>query len=198
MISDRTPLLVTALAAVLAVPSAHAVDFKSQLLPVLNSKCAKCHSKAKEVKGKFDINVPDNWKKQVNTLKPEVSAVLMSVTAPDDDDDVMPPKGKGTKMTAAEVSLLKQWITEGAKFDAGGAKPAAPTPAPAPAPTPAPTAAGGAMTWTNTAGKSIKAEFDRLDGANVVIKGEDGVYYAVPLASLDAASQAQAKKAAGQ
>ena len=192
MILHRSPLLVSAFAAVFAASSAHAVDFKSQLLPVLNQKCAKCHSKAKEVKGKFDINVPDNWKKQVNTLKPEVSAVLMSVVAPDDDDDVMPPKGKGTKMTPAEVSLLKQWISEGASFDAGGAKPAAPA-APASAP-----ATSGPSKWTNTRGEVLDATFDRIEGSNVVLMKTDGVYISVLMEKLDAANQAQAKKAAGQ
>ena len=192
MMSPRSSLLVTAIATVFAASSASAVDFKSQLLPVLNQKCAECHSKAKKVKGKFDINVPEDWTKQVNVAKPDASGIVNNVIAPDDDDSVMPPKGKN-KMTAPQVAMLKQWIQEGASFTPGGAKPAAPA-----APSAAPAAAGGAMNWTNAGGKSIKAEFDRLEGDAVVLKADDGKYYSVPLASLDAASQAQAKKAAGQ
>jgi hypothetical protein len=192
MTSPRSSLLVTAFAAVFAVAPAHAVEFK-QIFPVLNQKCSECHSKAKKVKGKFDIGVPGDWTKQVNVAKPELSGIIHNVTSPDDDDDVMPPKGKN-KMTAAEIGMLKQWISEGASFTPGGAKPAAPA---APAAAPA-AAAGGAMNWTNASGKSIKAIFDRIEGDAVVLKVADGKYYSVPLAGLDAASQAQAKKAAGQ
>ncbi len=189
MMSPRSSLLVTAIATVFAASSASAVDFKSQLLPVLNQKCAECHSKAKKVKGKFDINVPEDWAKQVNVAKPDASGIMNNVTAADDSDDVMPPKGKN-KMTPPQVAMLKQWIQEGASFTPGGAKPGG---APAAAP-----AAGGPMNWTNASGKAIKADFDRLEGDAVVLKAADGKYYSVPLANLDAASQAQAKKAAGQ
>lgn len=182
--------LLAILTAVLVTTTAEAVDFKSQVYPALNQKCAKCHSKAKEVKGKFDINVPDNWKKQVNFLKPEVSAVLMAVTAPDDDDDVMPPKGKGTKMTPAEVAVLKQWIQEGASFAAGGAKTAA-------APASTPPAAGGAapQKWTNAAGSEIEATFEGLEGADFVLLKvvSTGIVHKVPLANLSPASQTLAK-----
>ncbi len=175
----------------LASLSAHATDFKSQVLPLLQKKCADCHSEAKKVKGKFDINKTDQYADRVKAGSPEASKLYTSVIAPDDDEDVMPPKGKN-KMTKPETDLIKAWITEGASFAAGGAKPAA---APAAA---APAASGGAQAWTNSAGKSLQAEFDRLEGENVVLKAADGTYYSVPLASLSPESQAQAKKAAGQ
>jgi hypothetical protein len=54
------------------------------------------------------------------------------------------------------------------------------------------------MNWTNTAGKSIQAVFDRMEGDAVVIKTADGTFFTVPLANLSPESQAQAKKAAGQ
>lgn len=168
----------------------HATDFKSQILPILQKKCVECHSAAKKVKGKFDIGVEANYADNVKGGSPEQSKLYTSITAPDDDEDVMPPKGKN-KMTKPETDLVKAWIAEGASFAAGGAKPAA-------APTTAAPAAGGAQTWTNAAGKSLQAEFDRIEGAAVVLKTADGTYYSVPLASLSPESQAQAKKAAGQ
>ena len=172
-----------------AALSAGATDFKTQVLPLLQKKCADCHSEAKKVKGKFDINKPENYADNVKAGSPDVSKLYSSITAPDDDEDVMPPKGKN-KMTAPEAALIKAWITEGASFTPGGAKPAAAPTAAAPA--------GGAQSWSNAAGKVIKAEFDRLEGDAVVLKTADGTYHTVPLASLSPESQAQAKKAAGQ
>ena len=172
-----------------AVLNAGATDFKSQILPLLQKKCSDCHSAAKKVKGKFDINKPENYGENVKAGTPEASKLFTSITAPDDDDDVMPPKGKN-RMTPPEVALVKAWITEGASFTKGGAAPVATTPA-APAP-------GAAMAWTNTAGKTLQAAFDRLEGDNVVLKTADGKYYTVPLTNLSAESQEQAKKAGGQ
>lgn len=187
-----TTLTLAALAGGLLSTPAFAVDFNSQIFPILNNKCAKCHSEKKgETKGDFAIDRIADMKQQVKAGSPQASSLIISITAPDDDDDVMPPKGKGPRVSGPEVALIKQWITEGASFEAGGAKPAAPTGAPA-------AAAGGAMAWTNTAGKTLQAEFDRLDGGNVVLKAADGKYYSVPLANLSPESQAQAKKAAGQ
>lgn len=172
-----------------AALNAGATDFKTQVLPLLQKKCADCHSEAKKVKGKFDINKPENYADNVKAGSPDVSKLFTSITAPDDDEDVMPPKGKN-KMTAPEAALIKAWITEGASFTPGGAKPAAGAP---------PAAAGaGAQSWSNTAGKIIQAEFDRLEGDAVVLKTADGTYHTVPLANLSPESQAQAKKAAGQ
>jgi hypothetical protein len=184
MTLHRSPLFVVA--AFTVAVSAQATDFKTQVFPILNQKCAECHSAAKKVKGKFDIGKPEDFAKHVSAGKPDVSGIVLNVTAPADDEDVMPPKGKNM-MTPAEVGLLKAWIQEGASFEAGGAAPAAPAPT-----------AGGAMTWTNTAGKALQAEFDRLEGDMVVIKTADGTFYKVPLAGLSAESQAQAKKAGGQ
>jgi hypothetical protein len=90
-------------------------------------------------------------------------------------------------MTPAEVKVLKDWIQEGASFEAAGAAPTAAAPA-----------AGAAQTWTNTAGKSLLALFARLEGDAVVVKTADGTYYTIPLANLSPESQAQAKKAGGQ
>ncbi len=154
---------------------------------MLQKKCADCHSEAKKVKGKFDINKPETYAQSVKA-KDLSSKLLTSVKAADDDEDVMPPKGKN-KLTPAEVAVIEAWITEGASFAAGGAKPAPGAAAPA---------AGGAQTWTNAAGKPLQAVFDRLEGDAVVLKTADGKFYTVPLANLSADSQAQAKKDAGQ
>lgn len=186
-----TTLTLAAFVGGLLSTPALAVDFNSQIFPILNNKCAKCHSEKKgETKGDFAIDRIADMKGVVKAGSPQASSLILSITAPDDDEDVMPPKGKGPRVSGPEVALIKQWITEGASFEAGGTKPAAPAGAP--------TAAGGAMAWTNTAGKTLQAEFDRIDGSNVVLKAADGKYYSVPLANLSPESQAQAKKAAGQ
>ena len=188
--TSRSTLSVIALLTSFVASAAQATDFNKQVYPILNTKCSECHnSKKGKTKGDFAIDRREDMEKQVKAGKPEASSLLISTSLPSDDDDVMPPKGKN-RLTPAELAVLKAWITEGASFEGGAAAPTA-------APVAAGAAAGGVMTWTNTAGKALQAEFDRMEGDAVVIKTADGQYFKVPLASLSAESQAQAKKAGG-
>jgi Planctomycete cytochrome C len=180
------------LPALLCLPAslACAVDFKTQVTPVLKQYCYKCHSEAeKKEKGKlaldnltkFAAKMADN-KAMIKPGDAAGSSFYTCLVLPADEDDHMPPK-KEAQMKPAEIELIKAWITEGAAFDGAGK-------APAPA---ADAAAGGMKTWTNTAGQSIQASFLRLEGDNVVIQRADGVCFSVPLASLSPESQALAK-----
>jgi hypothetical protein len=54
----------------------------------------------------------------------------------------------------------------------------------------------GQQRWTNDEGKTITADFVRIEGANVVLKLTDGRETPDPLARLNAASQQQARKLA--
>jgi len=183
-----------------------AVDFKSQVAPVLKQYCYKCHSEAeKKEKGKLTLDNLTKFATKVGAGKMIIpgdaagSSFMKSLELPKDDDDHMPP-AKETQMTDAHIAIIKAWITEGASFEAGKAGPA---PAPAAAPAMADDAAmgggtaGGApsvQTWTNTAGQSIQATFIRMEGESVVIQRADGQAFILPLEKLSPESQALAKK----
>ena len=169
-----------------------AVDFKSQVTPVLKQYCYKCHSEAeKKEKGKlaldnltkFAAKMADN-KAMIKAGDAAGSSFYTCLTLPPDDEDHMPPK-KETQMKPAEIEIIKAWITEGASFEGGGKAPAAAAAAPA--------AASDMKAWTSAAGASIQAKFLRMEGENVVIERADGVCFSVPLANLSAESQALAK-----
>ncbi len=120
------------------------VNFKDQLLPVLQKKCMDCHAATHEVNGKkkepkadlrldapFAIMKGSKNGKILTPKASDKSRLYEVISLPEDDDDVMPPKGKAEALTAAEKALFKQWIDEGANF--GGwegnpeGKPADPT-----------------------------------------------------------------------
>jgi mono/diheme cytochrome c family protein len=171
-----------------AAATASAVDYKSQIAPIFQAKCYDCHSETKKVKGKLaldDDKIPEIIAagKLIVASKVKESALYEACSLPDDDDAVMPPKGKN-RLTTDELKLLETWITEGASLT-GGAAPAAAAPT-----------AGGAQKWTSTDGKIIEATFVRLEGDNVVLTvTATGTTHAVPLARLSPESQAQAKAA---
>lgn len=181
-------------ALVLTTTAASAVDYKTQIAPIFRTKCYACHSTTKKVKGKLaldDDKLPEQIGAGKNIIPGEAmkSTMFINCTLPDDDADVMPPEGKN-KLTAAELDLFKAWITEGASLTGGGAAPAA-SPAAA-----MPAAAGGALKWTNTEGKTIEAEFMGLQGDSVLLKiPSTGTTHILPLSKLSPESQAQAKAA---
>ena len=119
----RFTLLVVALVSAHA-PSARALDYEKDVMPVLMAKCADCHStKAEKVKGglkfddpkhfqsrfpKNDVVIPGNW---------DESYLFVTLFRPSDAKEVMPPKGKGERLNLDELRLVMQWITEGAPIN---------------------------------------------------------------------------------
>jgi hypothetical protein len=112
-----------------AAHSQAAVDFKKEILPILEAKCVKCHQAehtedGKVVKPKNDLRMDAAWamlkggeSKAPVALVPKDSAksyIYQVVNLPKDDDMFMPPKGD--PMTAEEIAKLKTWIDEGADF----------------------------------------------------------------------------------
>lgn len=194
MKSPLTAAVVLTLAA-----SASAVDYTQDIKPVLSQKCYACHAVSKgKTKGDVALDTPEELAK---VIKPgghiipgdaAKSTLLLSCKLPDDDEDVMPPKGKN-RLTPAEITALETWITEGASLTGGGAAPAAAAPASTMP------AAGAAQTWTSSDGKTLQATFAGMKDGGVLLKMQgSGEVFLVPLTRLSPESQAQAKAAAGQ
>lgn len=92
--------------------------FQHVILPILETKCNKCHN---EEKSKGDLRM-DTYEmamkggeagKNFVAGKPDESLSFTRVMLPDSDDDHMPPEGKD-QMTKEEIALLKWWIEQGA------------------------------------------------------------------------------------
>lgn len=188
----KSPL--TAAVVLATAVSVSAVDYTKDIKPVFSQKCYACHAVSKgKTKGDVALDTPEELAK---VIKPgghiipgdaAKSTLLLSCKLPDDDDEVMPPKGKN-RLTPAEITALETWITEGASLTAGAAAPAAAMPA-----------AGAAQTWTSSDGKTLQATFAGMKDGGVLLKmAGSGEVFLVPLTRLSPESQAQAKAAAGQ
>jgi len=95
-------------------PAAGTVSFAGQVAPVLVAKCGGCHVTA--ARGDFRMenyaalmSGPDG-RAVVAPGRPEDSRFMQLI----DEGDM--PRGD-VKLTAAEVTLLRQWIAQGARFD---------------------------------------------------------------------------------
>ena len=102
------------------VRAATPLDYDKDVRPVLENRCFKCHGPEKQ-KGKMRLdsleaalkggeNGPDIIKG--DSAK---STLVHNVARIGDEDDAMPPEGKGDPLTKEQVGLIRAWIDQGAK-----------------------------------------------------------------------------------
>jgi hypothetical protein len=125
-------VLCAALAAVLAMfflslaPSAAQapppVSFINEVAPILKESCFGCHG-AKNPKGKLDMTRYESFRKggtkedPIADGKPNDSYLMDVLTAT--GKKRMPPLESGDPLPKEKVALIRRWIAEGARLDAG-------------------------------------------------------------------------------
>jgi hypothetical protein len=87
-----------------------AVDFNSQIRPIISAKCYHCHGpdeKSRKAKLRLDLREEATRERDgVMPIKPgdlENSEVIRRITAGEDSDDLMPPTKAGHPLTPAEI-----------------------------------------------------------------------------------------------
>src|SRR5262249_8794690 len=93
-------------------PAAGKLDFAHEIVPILQKRCAKCHSGTQK-KGGFSINTRQSFLSggdsgpAVVLRKSAESALIERVTS-EESDVRMPPEGE--RLTRAQLDLLRRWI----------------------------------------------------------------------------------------
>lgn len=162
--------------AILALPATNfAVDYETQILPILRDNCYECHGGPK---AKRDIRM-DRVDKFAEVIgperfivpgKPEESRFLEVIKLPYEAEDRMPRPGTNANqpLKPSEIALIEAWIKAGASFEKMEVtEPAGPDPK-------------ALHTWVSSTGTEIKAYFVRVEGTNVVLKSESGQERAFP------------------
>jgi hypothetical protein len=104
------------------------VHFERQVWPIIKDSCLDCHrapykdgnGKLKKPKGDLRVDSPQGIMAggESGTVimkgKPTQSSFYTRTVLPEDDDDIMPPKGD--LLTKTQARLIGRWILEGAKF----------------------------------------------------------------------------------
>lgn len=188
----------------ISITASRGAEFESDVLPALKSKCGKCHMDG-NAKGDVSLDPADiagmiGAGKAIVPGDVEKSDLFELVTLPDDDEDRMPPAGKGTPLAAGDIAKLKEWIEAGAPL--GGETPAMKKEEKPGAELSArPDPIDG--TWTNRDGKAITATLLRVEGSNAVLR-MNGKEFSYPISNLSDADQAKirgfgeaSKKASG-
>lgn len=170
------------------------VDFNKQIKPIFQKHCYECHNDKKD-KGGFAFDKLDRLATNIGRGRIIVpgnieDSDIIDVVQGTNGKKKMPPKDKGS-LSTKEVTLMRDWIKEGAIVP--GLKP---DPAIASNP-PAKTKGPQVLNWTNTEGKTLRAFFlGRYKDTKVDVvklKLENGKEFDYPMSQLDTASQTQAK-----
>ncbi len=105
-------------AATTAATTSPAIDFDKQIVPILQAHCYECHGNGKKKGGvrlddlaRMTSERAGEW--VVKAGDPGASLMVTNIELPADDDSSMPPEG--ARVPAAEIALIRQWITQGAR-----------------------------------------------------------------------------------
>ncbi len=96
------------------------VDFSRDVLPILSDACFKCHGPDEKGR-KADLRLDTKegafrTEDGITVVAPgdlKRSELVLRITSTD-RDEMMPPHDANRKLTKAEVSILNQWVAEGA------------------------------------------------------------------------------------
>ena len=90
--------------------------FRSQIQPILQSRCYECHSAEHEIEGGLSLDSKKGWEKGGDNgpaIKPRdlKNSLLIQAIRHLDSDSAMPPK---EKLQPIEIALLETWVLLGA------------------------------------------------------------------------------------
>ncbi len=97
------------------------VKFNRDVRPILSDKCFFCHGpdpKKREADLRLDERDPAVEAKALVPGQAEMSEMIQRILSTDADDHMPPPESKLGDLTADEIAILKQWINEGAEYEA--------------------------------------------------------------------------------
>ena len=119
------PVIIMAIVLVPGVPAEAEIPgtvvFNRDVLPILSDHCFKCHGpdkRQRETKQRFDTRSGVERAVSKGFLvpgKPQESELIERLTT-DDEDEVMPPPSEKSRPSAREISVLRRWIEQGAKW----------------------------------------------------------------------------------
>lgn len=187
----KTTIRFAAILLMMGAPCARGAEYEKDVLPIFEKKCFKCHGdgKAKAGVGLDMDRIGRTIGDVIIRGDLEKSELYQSVIT-DDRDSLMPPPGKGEKLTQSEIETLRDWIVAGAPLP-GDSTSATGGTAGSLFPARAQPVTGE---WTNRDGKIITATLLRVDGDKAVLRMAGDKIYRYPIENLSAESQAKVRE----
>ena len=118
----KTYIFLIPLLFVTSISFSKEVDFNKQILPILSDNCFDCHGPDKHSrKAKLRLDTKEGLYSQIDFDKVRegdlLASPLIERVVTTDEDDLMPPSESHRSLTESQISLLKQWVKEGADYE---------------------------------------------------------------------------------
>ena len=110
-------------------PAKKGIDFRTQVLPILQKNCIECHQaahvdengKRRRPKGRVELDSVAGINKSkrgkvVVAGKPALSKLITAASLPADDEDRMPPAKFGPPLSKKDLQTLTKWVEQGANY----------------------------------------------------------------------------------
>jgi hypothetical protein len=101
-----------------------AVNFSTDVIPILERHCYECHNENKS-KASLRLDITDGWSLGGDSGEPLIragqpgSSLLIQRITHSDPSERMPPEGEG--LSSNEIETIQGWIRDGASLPKGGA-----------------------------------------------------------------------------
>ncbi|HEX4121507.1 MAG TPA: DUF1549 domain-containing protein [Verrucomicrobiae bacterium] len=100
-------------------PAKHRVDFGTEVKPIFEASCIRCHGRGRQ-KGGLRIDSRETLLKGGDSGPAAIAgksaqSYIIALVSGIDPDETMPKKGK--KLTPEEVGVLRAWIDQGLQWD---------------------------------------------------------------------------------
>ncbi len=95
------------------------ISYNFQIRPILAEHCLKCHGqdeKQRKAKLRLDERGSAVSLKAIVPGKPDESSLVERILT-HDEEEVMPPPKERRPLSEVQISLLKQWIAQGAEYE---------------------------------------------------------------------------------
>jgi hypothetical protein len=95
------------------------INFNRDVRPILSDKCFACHGpdlKHRKAGLRLDVEKDAIDAGVIEPGKPAKSLLMERVTTSNEDES-MPPKKSGKKLSPTEIEILRKWIESGAKYE---------------------------------------------------------------------------------
>jgi hypothetical protein len=108
-----------------SVTALHAAElsFNRDIRPILSENCFYCHGQdPKHREAKLRLDLPEEAMRDRDGVravvpgKPDESEMIVRLLS-QDRDEVMPPPKAHKQVTPEQITLLKRWISEGARYE---------------------------------------------------------------------------------
>ena len=104
-------------------PDQRSLDFNRDIRPILSENCLACHGPDKNKrKAGLRLDLRDEATAKLESGERAVvpgdieKSHLLKVISAEDEDERMPPKKTGKRLTKEQIGLLRDWIAQGAEF----------------------------------------------------------------------------------